>query len=251
MFVINNSFYYLTIFLQAICVIHCLRKGTQTSWIWLIVFVPLVGCIAYIVLEIINRNTVHQLQSGVRNTFYPAGRIRKLEKQLQFSDTFNNRVLLADAYLAAGNTEKAIALYEASLTGAFDENEHVLSQLVIAYFQVQRYEDAIRVAKKVSKTPQFTRSHARVLYTIALYKTGNTNLAEKEFLAMKTKYSGFEARYEYGRFLLQEQRPIEARKILTDMVAEFSYFNSFEKRNNRFWYNSAKAELKKMSAVVN
>lgn len=38
-------FYYVTLALQAICVIHCLRKGNQQKWIYIIVFLPLIGCV--------------------------------------------------------------------------------------------------------------------------------------------------------------------------------------------------------------
>src|ERR1700743_2889247 len=112
----NNYFYYITIGLQLICVIHCLRKGNQTTWIWLIVFLPIVGCLAYLFMGVFNKGSVRQMQSGMGTAIYPAGKIKKLEKQLEFADTFNNRVLLADAYLSSGNTERAIQLYESSLT---------------------------------------------------------------------------------------------------------------------------------------
>lgn len=196
---------------------------------------------------------MQQIQSGMGSRIYPAGKIKKLERQLQFSDTFNNRVMLADAYLSAGDTAKAIDLYETSLTGAFKENDHVLMQLVIAYFGVQRYDDAIKVAKKVYNNPAFIRSHIHVVYAMALDKSGKPDLAEKEFNMMKGKYSYFEARYQYGMFLLDKNRVNEAQKIFTDIVSEFSYLSSFEKRNNRIWFNCAKQELKKINspALVN
>lgn len=247
MFFLNNYFYYITIGLQIICVIHCLRKGNSTMWIWLIIFLPLMGCIAYIIMEVLNRNSMQQMQSGMGSIIYPAGKIKKLEKQLQFSDTFNNRVLLADAYLSAGDTDKAIALYESSLTGAFKDNDHVLMQLITAYFQVQRYNDAISVAKKVYNNPAFIRSHTHVVYAMALDKSSKPDLAEKEFNMMKGKYSFFEARYQYAMFLLDKNRMNEAQKIFTDIISEFSYLSSFEKRNNRLWFNYAKQELKKIN----
>lgn len=246
MFFLNNYYYYIIIGLQIICVVHCLRKGTQTMWIWLIIFLPLVGCIAYIIMEMVNRNNMQQMQSGMGNIIYPAAKIKKLEKQLEFSDTFNNRIMLADAYLYAGNTDKAIQIYETSLTGAFKENEHVLIQLVTAYYQVQRYNDAIKVARKVYKSPAF-HTHGHVLYAMALDKIGEADLAEKEFNTMKGKYSYFEARYQYGLFLINKNRTSEAQKILNDIVNEFSYLSSFEKRSNRVWYNNAKQELKKIN----
>jgi len=252
MFFLNNYYYYIIIGLQIICVVHCLRKGTQTMWIWLIIFLPLIGCIAYIIMEIFNRNSMQQVQSGMGNIIYPAGKIKKLEKQLEFSDTFNNRIMLADAYLSAGNTEKAIQLYETSLTGAFKENEHVLIQLVTAYFKMQRYNDAIKVARKVYNNPAF-HTHGHVLYAMALDKVGEADLAEKEFNTMKGRYSYFEARYQCGLFLINKNRISEAQKIFNDIVNEFSYLSSFEKRNNRVWYNSAKQELRKINspAAVN
>lgn len=248
MFFSNNYFYYITIILQAACVIHCLRKGRQTTWIWAIIFLPLIGCIAYIAIEIFNGRDIQQIQSGIGKTFYPSGKIKRLEKQMRFSDTFNNRVMLADAYLGAGDTQKAITLYEESLTGAFTENEHVLIQLIIAYFKVERYADVIRIAKKIYRIPQFSRSHAHILYAMALEKTGNHAKAEDEFKIMKVRYSYFEGRYQYGMFLLGTNHIEEAQKIFKELVDEFPYLSSFEKRNNRVWFNYAKEELKKINA---
>lgn len=247
MFFLNNYFYYITIGLQILCVVHCLRKGNNTTWIWLIVFLPLVGCIAYLIMEVFNRNSMQQAQTGMGDILFPSGNIKKLEKQLQFSDTFNNRIQLADAYLNAGNTDKAIEIYETSSTGAFANNEHVLLQLIVAYSNVQRYNDVIKIAKKLYNNPAFIRLHAHVLYAIALDKTGEAELAEKEFNMMKGKYSFFEARYQYGLFLLNKNRSAEAQKIFNDIVSEFAYLSSFEKRNNRSWFNSAKQELRKIN----
>lgn len=130
-----SNYYYIVIILQAICVIHCLRKGRQQNWIWLLVFLPLVGCLIYIFTEIFTRREMQNMQLGVSTILNPGGSVRRLEENLRFSDTFANRIALADAYLATGNTDRAIGLYESSLTGNFTENEHVLNQLTIAYYQ--------------------------------------------------------------------------------------------------------------------
>src|SRR5687768_11754186 len=133
MFFDNNYFYYVTIGLQAICVLHCLKRGNTQKWIWLIVFLPVIGCLIYFFSEIVTGNRIQQVSSGVGSVLNPGGSVRKLEEQLRFADTFHNRVALADAYLANGRTKDAIALYEQSLTGVFTENEHLLKQLIIAY----------------------------------------------------------------------------------------------------------------------
>ena len=242
----NNYYYYITIALQAICVIHCIRKHNENKWIWIIIFLPVIGCIAYIFDEMFSNNDLKNVQSGVGSVIYPAGKIKKLEKQLQFADTFSNRILLADAYLASGKTNKAIELYENSLTGAFTENEHVLTQLIIAYFEVQRYADIIPIAKKLYKTPQFQRSRAHMLYAMALEKTGNTAAAENEFKLMKGRYAYFESRYQYGLFLQRNGRNEEAKQVFSAMAGEASYLGAREKKYSRTWIVKAKDELKKV-----
>jgi len=242
----NTYFYYVVIGLQAICVIHCLRRNTQTKWIWLIVFLPLIGCIAYFFTEIINQNDIQNVQSGVGALLNPTGRIRRLEEQLRFSDTFNNRIQLADAYQAAGQTERAIELYEFSLTGAFTENEHVLTQLINCYFKLKEYERVIPLAKKIYGSLKFNRSAVHVKYAISLDFTGHPEAAEKEFLLMKARYANFEARYQYGLFLRRNNRSVEAQQIFTDILGENSYLSPRERRSNAYWFELTRNEMKNM-----
>jgi hypothetical protein len=248
MFFFNNSgyIYTITIVLQAICVIHCIRKGKQFNWVWLIVFLPLIGSLIYLFTEVFTRRDMQGLQSGVGSVLNPTGSIRKLESNLRFSDTFANKVALADAYLASGHMDKAIALYESSLEGNFEENEYVLRQLIVAYYQVRRYDEIIPIAKKIYKVPQFARSRAHVLYATALDYTGHPELAEKEFRQLKSRFSDYEARYQYSRFLVRAGRPDEARQLLTELLGESSHLSSRERRYNRNWFTLAKDELNKL-----
>jgi hypothetical protein len=243
-------FYYITLGLQAICVIHCIYKRKQYTWLLLIIFIPLLGCLVYIFSEIFTGREIQNLQSGITTILNPSGSIKKLEENLRFSDTFNNKVMLADALLAAGQTDRAIELYESALTGTFTENEYVLTQLITAYFQVKRFAEIIPIAKKLYRLPQFPRSRAHILYAMALENTGNSEQAEKEFMTMKARFSDFEARYQYGQFLIRAGREEEARQIFTSMLDEASYLSPRERRSNRTWLMKTKEELKKTGNKV-
>lgn len=247
MFFANKYFYFITVVLQVICVIHCIKKGKQNNWIWIIVFLPMVGCIAYIFTEIFTSGDIQHVQSGVGTVFNPGGKIRRLENNLKFANTFTNRVALADAYLAGGQPERAIELYESSLTGNFTENEYALSQLIIAYFQVKRYNDILPVADKIYRRPQFARSKAHIMYAAALGYTGHPEAAEKEFKTMKTKFSNYEARWYYGRFLVNTGRQEEAYTLYNEIVNESSHLSPPERRYNSHWIAQARSELKKIS----
>jgi hypothetical protein len=249
MFFTDSYYFYIPVALQAICAIHCIRKGNQNKWIWIIIFLPVIGSLIYIFSEMITGNQIDNVKSGVGSVFNPGGGIRKLEEQLRFSDTFHNRVALADGYLAIGQTADAIALYEQSLTGVFTENEHVLKQLIVAYFNVGRYADIIPLAKKIAGSPQFAKSQVHVLYAMALEQTGKNELAEKEFKTMNGRFAYFEARYQYALFLLRAGRDEEAKQVLDNMVYEGGHLSSRERRANQAWINKAKDEVRKLNTV--
>lgn len=243
----NSWFYYIIIALQAICVIHCIRRGTQQKWIWIIIFVPVIGSLAYLFTEIFSHRQRQSLQEGISGALVSHNaRIRRLENNLKFTDTFNNRVILADAYLAAGDAGNAIKLYESSLTGAFEENEHVIIQLIKAYYKKENYGRIIELAKKVYHRPQFARSQAHVLYAIALEKAGSREKAEEEFIKMKARFSYFEARLQYGLFLKRAGREKDARQVFLDMVDEAPHLSPRERRDSRAWIAQARTALKEM-----
>ncbi len=185
--------------------------------------------------------------SGVSAIVSPPGSMKKLEANLKFSDTFKNRIALADCCLAKGQTIRAIDLYESSLTGTFAENEYAISQLIIAYYQEKRYSDIISIAKKIYKHPQFPRSKAHIFYAMSLGYTGNNELAEKEFLMMQGRYSNFECRYYYSLFLQLNNRTDEAKQVLQNIKDEIPQLSAVEKRYHREWINLAKESLRKIS----
>lgn len=248
---IDSNFYYVSGAMQIICVIHCLRKGNQQKWIWIIVFLPFIGGLAYIFTEMFSRRDVQNVQANLGSILNPSGSVRKLEENLRFSDTFNNRMALADAYLATGDTTRALELYEGSYTGAFTENEDLLRSLIIAYSLQRQYDKVIPLAKKLYNTPQFARSKTHVLYAIALEHTGNSQQAEQEFKSMNVRFSHFESRYEYGKFLQRAQRTPEAREVFTALVDEAGHLSPRERSFNRQWIGQAKEELRYLTTAKN
>ena len=244
-----NNYYYFILALQAICVIHCLRKRNDQKWILLIVFLPLIGCIAYFFTEIVNERGVKNVAQGIGTAVNPSGSIKKLQKRLKFADTHQNKVLLADAYLAAGDADAAIRLYEESRTGVFVYNEYVLMQLIKAYAHKKNYEQLIPLALRVRNTVEFQKSKAHIEYAKALYYTGKTEEAEKEFAVMKGRFAHYEPRYYYGLFLADTGRTDAAIKLFKEMIDEQKHLGSRERSAARQWISLAKGSLKKWEAV--
>jgi hypothetical protein len=244
-----GNYYYIILILDAFCIIHSFRRGTQQKWLWMLIVLPIIGSLVYIYQEILtNRHAVRIPKVDVGAVLNPGIKLKRLEDELRFTDTFANKVKLADAYLEAGFTDKAIELYKSSLTGAFDENEHVIAQLIIAYCQQERYTEVIPLAKKIYKLQQFPRSKAHMCYAMALEHTGQVEMAENEFKAMKGRYSYFEPRYQYGLFLVRQNRDQDAYQIFADILNEVPQLSAMERKASKTTFAKAKEELKKLSA---
>ncbi len=237
------EYYYLVFLLQAICLIHAAVKNNLNPWLWVIIFLPAIGSLIYLFTQVIRKSEVKAVQSEVVKIVTPGAQLKKLEKEYQFSNTFANRIALADAYLASGMNEKAIPLYEESLTGMFIENETVNNQLICAYYDALRYDDIIRIAPRVESTVNFDKHRACFCYAIALEKTGNIQKAETFFRKLDSRYANFEYRYYLGEFLIRQGKIPEAEIVFDEMIEESKRMSGREKRPHKIWIDKAQNRL--------
>lgn len=240
------QYYYLVLVLQAVCVFHCIRKGNSYQWIWLIVFLPAIGGLIYLFSEIITKRDVESVKNNLDTVIRPSGRVRDLEKQVDFSDTFENRIALADAYLENGRYDDAIRLYTADRTGLFEKDPHLNLQLIRAFSATEKYEEVIQSAQLIMRHPDFQKAHEHVLYALALEKTGKLAEAEAELAAFGGKYSNFEGRYHYGCFLKRNGRNTEAKQIFEDILQSGDKMTRREAAPFRHWIRMAQDELKQL-----
>lgn len=241
-----SQYYVLVIALQGICAFHSIRKGTQSKWIWIIVFLPLVGSLAYIFTEIIQKQHVSSVQEGVAAIVNPSGRVRKLERALKFSDTMANRTALADAYLASGMYAQAALQYESCLNLAFSNNAYVIMNLIQAYYHLGRFEDIIRLAPRVVNDISFPKSPACLMHAIALEKGGHTDQADSEYAKLNLRFSNYEARYRYGMFLLSTGKRDAALKVLRGIEAEAQHMTRGEMGSSKGWILKTEQALKNL-----
>ncbi len=58
-------------------IVHVIRTGRNTLWIWLIIFLPMAGGIAYVIVELIpqllNSRTAQATRRNVKRALDPGG----------------------------------------------------------------------------------------------------------------------------------------------------------------------------------
>ncbi|PWK19341.1 hypothetical protein LX92_04194 [Maribacter polysiphoniae] len=213
-------YYYFIIALQGYCLYHCFVNKNQFYWYFVILFLPLLGSLLYLFLYVFQKQDIGKVQEGLTAVINPTKKIADLEKKLDFSDTFENRVALADAYLGSEQYEKAIELYKSSLKGTFKKDYYAISNLIEALYYSEQYAEVIAKIKVIEDSPRFKKSKAMFLYGLALEKTGDIAKAETLLEQFNAPYSRYQERLGLAKFYIRNGQTEKARTILNDISTE-------------------------------
>lgn len=213
-------YFYFIIALQGYCIYHCYTHRNEYYWILGIIFLPLLGCLVYLFMKVFRKSDVEKVQDNIVSVINPSKKINDLEKKLKFSESFKNRVALADAYLGAEMHDKAIEYYESSLKDMFKNDYYVISKLVEAYYFSSEFDKAITYVDQIKTNSKFKKSRAMFLYGLALEKTNKIDDAEVQLSQFDAPFSRYQERLVLGQFYVRNNKSEEAKMVLQDMVDE-------------------------------
>lgn len=236
-------YFYLIIALQGYCVYHCYTNRNEYYWILAIIFLPVVGSLIYLFLNVVQKRDVDTIQKSVTSVINPTKKITDLQKQLKFAETFENRVALADAYLEAEQYQNAIRAYEASLTDVFKEDFYVISKLQEAYYFSSNFEMTLKYANRIKDNLKFKKSRAAFLYALTLEKQGDVEQAEIYLKTFDAPYSRYQERLELAKFFIRHSKISDAKELLEEIVTESEGMSKPGYRQNRQLIHKAKELL--------
>lgn len=240
-------YYYFIIALQGFCVYHCYTKRNSYYWIFAIIFLPVLGSLLYLFINVVQKRDIEKAQETLATVINPSKKIKDLEKRLKFSETFENRVALADAYLDEKMYNEAIEHYQGSLKDVFKNDFYVLTKLQEAYYYTSKFQDSINIAKRILDNPSFKKSRSSFLYGMALEKNGDLARAEIFLKNFNAPYNYYMERLELARFLVRNNKIEDGREVYQEMVNESENMSRQSLRNNRLIIRKAKEELNQLS----
>ncbi|PQJ82632.1 CDC27 family protein [Polaribacter glomeratus] len=232
--------YYITIGLQVFCIYHAYKNRSAYYWYFIIFFLPLIGCIIYLLTQVVNRQDVATITQEITTIINPTKKIKDLEKELEFSNTFQSKINLANAYLENKEYTNAILYYEKALEGNFKNDPHTLNKLVHCYFETANFDKVIEYANKIDINKEFKESI--YFYGLALEKKGMLEEAEIQLKKVDRRYSNYPERLEFSKFLIRRNKKEDAKEILTEMSTEITAMTSLNKKK----YNFILAEAEKL-----
>jgi hypothetical protein len=232
---------------QIACAVHVMRTGRNFYWIYIVVFVPVVGMSAYFLVEILpglmGSRSAHMAASGVARALNPGKGLRDATRLVAITPTTENKARLAAEYLATGQTEPAIALYREVLTGVHESDPALMLGLARALFAAGDLAEAQALLERLRRdNPNYNSPEGHLIYTRSLELQGNAEAALREYAALIAYYPGQEARCRYAQLLAENGRPAEAQRLFAEICQSIEYGPRHQRRNQREWYDIAKRQ---------
>jgi hypothetical protein len=234
-------FYPWSIVLQALAVLHFVRRRPDTFWLWIILIGGGLGALVYIVAEVIPDLG---LLRGSLQVFPRRRRIRGLEALILDNPAVGNLEELADLYLEEGKFARARELYDKVITPRTDALDPYYRRGIA---ELELGDGAAAVAdleRVVSKDAKYDLHRALGLLAQAYALNNQPDQASATF-ARATEVSTLSETYcNYAAFLVTQGRPAEAREWAERMLAKRPTMPAYLRRRERPWFRKAKAILK-------
>jgi len=225
-----TMYYYLIIGLQGFCIYHAIKNKNNYYWIFLIFFIPLIGSIIYLITQVFNNRDVENIQDSLTSIINPTKKVTDLKKQLEFSDTFQNKVNLADAYFEIRDYNNAITYYKGAKDTLFSSDFYVISRLMESYFYTNDYNNTITCYTELASGKEKINAQNQMQYGLTLDKLGKTNLAEKELKKIDISFSNYDERLIFAEFLMDQNKNEDAKIILQEVYNESKHFTKDNRR---------------------
>ena len=237
----------ISLLIQVALVVHIVRTGRNTTWIWIVVMLPLAGSVAYFIVELLpglmDSRSGRKIRRNLGDTINPNKGINEAQFNYTVSDSIENSIQLAQECLNKGMYEDAKTLCAKCLRGVHEHDPYVMHCLASAEFGLRNYREVKSILDTlIVHNPEFKNADAHLLYARSQEELNDTKGALEEYEALEGYYPGPEATYRYAKLLKSvgehEKANTFFEKIIHRSKISGRHYNSLHKE----WIALAKKE---------
>jgi hypothetical protein len=241
-------YWILSILFELALVVHIVKTGRNTLWIWVVVLVPVVGPLAYVVVEILpellGTRAAKRAASGLRKTVDPHRDLRQASQRLAVNDSVDSRRRVADELFDRGRYDDAMEHYRASMNGIYRYEPLLMLGLAKAQFAKRQVTEARQTLDDlIANNPDFKSPEGHLLYARALEAEGNVDKALSEYQTLTKYHSGAEAMYRYANLLKRQGQIERGNAMLKELLANAELAGAVFRREQHEWLEAAQREL--------
>jgi hypothetical protein len=231
--------------LQAVAIVHFIRRRPDGYWLWIIIFFGGLGALIYIAAEVIPDAG---LMRQSFKTFPRRRRIHELEAAILDNPSAGNYEELADLYLEEGNFARARRSYDKAISARTDSPDPFYRR-GIAEIEMADFAAAVPDLERVlTQDPKYDFQRAAGLLAHAYANTGQPEKAAALFEEVTKISTASETYYNYACFLATQQRIAEAREWAQKILAKKPAMPGYQRRRERPWFRRASALLLRLRA---
>lgn len=229
---------------QLALIVHVLKTGRPYWWIWILLFAPAIGGIAYALIELLPE--LRSSASGSMPAWKPRKwRIRDLRRALDDGDTVKLRLALAAELLAAQQTTEALVVAEGSLHGVFRDDPHTLASVAHFRLEAGKFAKALIALDQIKiQADRMLALKTSLLRGRALVMLGRHAEAQSTLREILPAYLGEEPRYFLALSLHQAGSTAEARALWQEIRQRFRDAGRGWRRTEKRWFNLASERLR-------
>ena len=237
----------LSIAVQAGLIVHVIKTGRNSLWIWAIALLPPAGPIAYIAVEILPDlfgGRTARAKRGMQRMIDPDRDLRRASAEVEISGNVDARRRLAEELLDREQYDAAIETYEGGLKGIFEHDPTLLLGVARAQFAKRNFAAARAALERlIQHNPDFKSSAGHLLYARTLEEQGALDEALHEYAALSPGYPGAEARLRHALLLKRLGKLEDARGILKDLLDGGKLAPAHYRKAQAQWLDRARREL--------
>jgi hypothetical protein len=229
-------------------IIHVLKTGRSRYWVIILLFMPMIGGAAYLVIELLpefsGSITGQRAARSVRQTLNPGAELRQHEAAWTQSPNVDNSRRYAEALLDADQSEEAENIINQALKGLFSTEPTLLLLKARIQFEDGRTSEAAATLESLQEhNPDFRSAQGHLLYARALETEGKIDDAIREFSAVSGYYPGVEARYRLALCMQAAGKDKAANSELESILNDAKLAPPHFRKSQKKWLDAVKREL--------
>jgi len=234
--------------IQLALVVHVLKTGRSRYWIMVLIFMPLIGGVAYLVIELIpefsGSISGQRAVRSVKQTLNPGADLRQHEAAWSQSPNVDNGRRYAEALLDSGKTGEAEEIINQALKGLFATEPTLLLLKARLQFENERTEEAVKTLESLQgQNPDFRSAEGHLLYARALEAQGQISEAVREYSAVSGYFPGVEARYRLALCLEIAGKNTASRAEFESILNDAKLAPPHFRKSEKTWLDAVKREL--------
>lgn len=220
----------ITVIIQGFFIYHVFSTGRPYWWAFIILSMPVLGCLVYYLIEVFPNSREHRSARRVgRNlarSLKPDAEMKRRIEEAEICGSIANKTALAEECLAVGLTHDAIRLYQSCLAGPHANDPVLIWGLARAYFENGAHALAMEQIQGLQTNfSAYKPSEIRLLKARTLEEGGDTFGALAEYEEITPNYVGLEAKYRYALLLKNTGHLKQADSLFQEILSHAKRFN--------------------------